>query len=128
MDAPTQAKVSGNEDGELSGGSAKADRNLGVLCRGDLVASNRAILPGRFAACGRTIGSLARMMTGTKFRGSTVLAAGILVAALTAFVTDCSHAPDPTVSQQAMDRDLMEVTVPQLEQLYAAHKYTVTEV
>jgi amidase len=27
-----------------------------------------------------------------------------------------------------MDRDLMEVTVPQLEQLYATHKYTVTEV
>jgi Asp-tRNA(Asn)/Glu-tRNA(Gln) amidotransferase A subunit family amidase len=27
-----------------------------------------------------------------------------------------------------MDRDLMEVTVPQLEQLYADHKYTVTDV
>ena len=27
-----------------------------------------------------------------------------------------------------MDRDLMEVTIPQLEQLYAARKYTVTEV
>jgi len=27
-----------------------------------------------------------------------------------------------------MDRDLMEITIPQLEQLYASHKYTVTEV
>jgi Asp-tRNA(Asn)/Glu-tRNA(Gln) amidotransferase A subunit family amidase len=27
-----------------------------------------------------------------------------------------------------MDRDLMEVTVPQLEQMYLSHKYTVTEV
>ena len=27
-----------------------------------------------------------------------------------------------------MDRDLLEVTIPQLEQLYASHKYTVTEV
>ena len=27
-----------------------------------------------------------------------------------------------------MDRDLMEITIPQLQKLYAAHKYTVTEV
>lgn len=27
-----------------------------------------------------------------------------------------------------MDRDLMEITIPQLEQLYASHKYTVTDV
>ncbi len=27
-----------------------------------------------------------------------------------------------------MDRDLMEITIPQLEQLYSNHKYTVTEV
>jgi hypothetical protein len=26
-----------------------------------------------------------------------------------------------------MDRDLLEVTIPQLEQLYRSHKYTVTE-
>jgi amidase len=31
-------------------------------------------------------------------------------------------------SQEAMDRDLLEVTIPQLEQLYRSHKYTVTEV
>src|SRR3984893_3541753 len=31
-------------------------------------------------------------------------------------------------SQEAMDRDLLEVTIPQLERLYRNHKYTVTEV
>src|SRR5258706_1613126 len=65
---------------------------------------------------------------------SFVPAVCILVAALTAFGAGCSHGPAPSsprgepVSQQAMDRDLMEVTVPQLEQFYAAHKYTVSEV
>jgi amidase len=33
---------------------------------------------------------------------------------------------DPTVA--AMDKDLLEVTIPQLQQLYAKHKYTVTQV
>ncbi len=39
-------------------------------------------------------------------------------------------APDATVtsSQERMDRDLLEVTIPQLEELYRNHKYTVTEV
>ena len=50
-----------------------------------------------------------------------------LVAAIAAIEGGCSRAP--AISQQeAMDRDLMEVTIPQLEQLYASHKYTVTEV
>ena len=31
-------------------------------------------------------------------------------------------------SQSAMDRDLLEVSIPQLHRLYAAHKYTVTQV
>ena len=31
-------------------------------------------------------------------------------------------------SRQAMDRDLLEVTIPQLEEFYRTHKYTVTEV
>ena len=31
-------------------------------------------------------------------------------------------------STDAMDRDLMEVTVPQLEDMYRGHKYTVTQV
>ena len=30
--------------------------------------------------------------------------------------------------QDAMNRDLLEVTVPQLEQMYRNHKYTVTQV
>src|SRR5580658_9957352 len=33
-----------------------------------------------------------------------------------------------TASQEAMDRDLIEVTIPRLEKLYSSHKYTVTEV
>src|SRR5215469_16343090 len=31
-------------------------------------------------------------------------------------------------TQSGMDRDLMEISVPQLEQLYAQHRYTVTQV
>ncbi|WP_260706491.1 amidase [Edaphobacter flagellatus] len=34
----------------------------------------------------------------------------------------------PDVAPSAMDRDLMEVTVPRLHQLYAQHRYTVTQV
>jgi amidase len=33
-----------------------------------------------------------------------------------------------TATQTAMDRDLLEVTIPQLENFYASHKYTVTQV
>jgi amidase len=32
------------------------------------------------------------------------------------------------LAQDAMDRDLLEVTVPKLQQMYADHKYTVTQV
>src|SRR5438270_1574763 len=32
------------------------------------------------------------------------------------------------MDRSAMDRDLMEVTIPRLEELYRSHKYTVTEV
>src|ERR1041385_7962893 len=58
----------------------------------------------------------------------------VLVAGLIAFAPGCSRAPAPAsgtgepLSQRAIDRDLMEVTVPRLEEFYAAHKYTVTEV
>ena len=58
----------------------------------------------------------------------------VLVAGLIAFAPGCSRAPAPSsttgepLSQRAIDRDLMEVTVAQLEEFYAAHKYTVTEV
>jgi amidase len=34
----------------------------------------------------------------------------------------------PTAKSTAMDHDLMEVTVPQLEAMYQSHKYTVTQV
>ena len=33
-----------------------------------------------------------------------------------------------TARQAAMDRDLMEVTIPKLEKMYAEHRYTVTDV
>ena len=33
-----------------------------------------------------------------------------------------------SVTQSAMDRDLLEVTIPRLEEMYRSHKYTVTEV
>jgi amidase len=51
----------------------------------------------------------------------------VLVAALAAIGAGCSRAP-ATNSQESMDRDLMEITIPQLEQFYKSHKYTVTEV
>jgi amidase len=51
----------------------------------------------------------------------------VLVVALAAVGVGCSRAPAIN-SQESMDRDLMEITIPQLEQLYASHKYTVTEV
>jgi amidase len=41
------------------------------------------------------------------------------------------HTPSKTTSntaQEAMDRDLLEVTIPQLEAMYRSHRYTVTEV
>src|SRR5271170_79212 len=50
-----------------------------------------------------------------------------LLLALAVFDAGCSRAPTLT-PQESMDRDLMEITIPQLEQLYASHKYTVTEV
>src|SRR6202789_3787131 len=33
-----------------------------------------------------------------------------------------------STSQNTMDQDLLEVTIPQLEEMYRSHKYTVTEV
>ncbi len=51
----------------------------------------------------------------------------VLVAALAAVIAGCSRAPAIN-SQESMDRDLMEVTIPQLEQLYSSHKYTVDQV
>jgi amidase len=45
------------------------------------------------------------------------------------FIGAQTTAPTTKVaSQAAMDRDLLEVTVPQLEGMYRSHKYTVTQV
>ena len=41
--------------------------------------------------------------------------------------TELSHA-SPQTAPSAMDDDLFEVTIPQLENFYASHKYTVTQV
>src|SRR5580700_1919914 len=57
-----------------------------------------------------------------------------LLVVLAAFETGFLHAQTATsptakhVSQEAMDRDLLEITIPKLEQLYRSHKYTVTDV
>ena len=57
-----------------------------------------------------------------------------LLVVLTTLITGClwaqttARSTKESASQDAMDRDLLEVTIPQLEQLYRGHKYTVTEV
>jgi amidase len=50
------------------------------------------------------------------------------LAVLAAFASVTTQAQQSEIDRSAMDRDLYEVTVPQLESLYAAHKYTVTQV
>jgi amidase len=53
----------------------------------------------------------------------------LLVLAVSAFGTSGARAATATAPRQAaMDRDLLEITIPQLEAMYASHKYTVTEV
>jgi amidase len=57
----------------------------------------------------------------------------VVFAALAALEAGCARAPGTASngeanSREAMDRDLMEITIPQLEQLYHDHKYTVTDV
>jgi amidase len=57
-----------------------------------------------------------------------------LLILLTILKTGCSCAPSVSpltkthAAQKTMDRDLLEVTVPRLEQLYQSHKYTVCDV
>jgi amidase len=57
-----------------------------------------------------------------------------LLVVLTVLTTGCLYAQrgapstKKNVAQEAMDHDLLEVTIPKLEQLYRSHKYTVTEV
>lgn len=55
---------------------------------------------------------------------TTFCALGVAIAAIEA---GCSRAPSKS-PQESMDRDLMEITIPQLEQLYSSRKYTVTDV
>ena len=64
--------------------------------------------------------SVGRTGRGLRRRAVWALAAGLLVSATTASAT-------PSVAT-AMDRDLIEVTVPGLHSLYARHKYTVRQV
>ena len=56
-----------------------------------------------------------------------LMALAILGSSLS-FAQSKTAAPNHQISQQAMDRDLMEVTIPRLQQLYREHKYTVTQV
>jgi hypothetical protein len=53
-----------------------------------------------------------------------------LVAVLPGLLLVClpytSRAEPGVAASVAMDRDLMEVTVPQLQRFYAEHRYTVT--
>jgi len=53
-----------------------------------------------------------------------------LLAAFTILNTGCTTVPSTrnNASQEAMDGDLLEATIPRLEELYRSHKYTVTEV
>ena len=43
-------------------------------------------------------------------------------------IASMARAAPPPKTRASMDRDLLEVTIPQLEHFYAQHKYTVTEV
>ena len=43
-------------------------------------------------------------------------------------IASMARAAPPPKTRASMDRDLLEVTIPQLERFYAQHKYTVTEV
>jgi len=51
----------------------------------------------------------------------------ILAGLLAAFEAGCNRSSAGS-TQSSIDRDLMEVTIPQLEDLYRSHKYTVTDV
>ncbi|MGH9595886.1 MAG: amidase, partial [Edaphobacter sp.] len=52
----------------------------------------------------------------------------LIVSASALSAQTAASQPQKTASQTDMDRDLLEVTVPQLEEMYRTHKYTVTEV
>ena len=53
----------------------------------------------------------------------------IVAAATLAVATACQDRPNPTAAPNAViDRDLLDVTVPRLRQLYSDRRYTVTDV
>lgn len=61
----------------------------------------------------------------------TRVAIGCLLILLSISPAGCALAQTATASsamRKSMDRDLLEVTVPQLEQMYRSHRYTVTQV
>lgn len=61
----------------------------------------------------------------------TRVAIGCLLILLSISPSGCALAQTATASsamRKSMDRDLLEVTVPQLEQMYRSHRYTVTQV
>jgi Asp-tRNA(Asn)/Glu-tRNA(Gln) amidotransferase A subunit family amidase len=89
-----------------------------MLCPESLTADKRA-----------SAGTVADATGGDKFRRMTPrLSIGATVATL-AIATACQGTPDPAATPNAaIDRDLLDVTVPRLRQLYADRKYTVTQV
>jgi amidase len=52
----------------------------------------------------------------------------VLLLAIDCEILSAQARPATGISAKVMDRDLMEVTVPQLEAMYRNHKYTVTQV
>jgi Asp-tRNA(Asn)/Glu-tRNA(Gln) amidotransferase A subunit family amidase len=52
----------------------------------------------------------------------------VLLSTIGCGILSAQARPATGISAKAMDRDLMEVTVPQLEAMYRNHKYTVTQV
>jgi len=67
-----------------------------------------------------------KIRAGLSFLGSFLAALSIAAGPLSAQKAAVPAAKDH--SQQAMDGDLLEVTIPQLEEMYKNHKYTVSEV
>jgi amidase len=54
--------------------------------------------------------------------------AGVLAVVLMTTGFLAAQPPADRAAKSTMDRDLLEVTIPQLEQLYRVHRYTVTQV
>ena len=57
-----------------------------------------------------------------------VLALPVMLAIASFLLGSAGLAATPAPSASALDRDLLEATIPRLQQLYAQHKYTVTQV